>query len=34
VYAESLLDYAGHLERWRATDDLPGTKITRVGASA
>ncbi|MFO1537690.1 MAG: flavin-containing monooxygenase [Actinomycetota bacterium] len=34
VYAESLLDYAGHLERWRATDDLPGTKITRVGTSA
>jgi len=31
VYAGSLLDYAGYLERWRRTDDLPGALITRAG---
>ncbi|MBM3657887.1 MAG: NAD(P)/FAD-dependent oxidoreductase [Actinobacteria bacterium] len=31
VYAGSLLDYAGYLERWRETDDLPGALITRAG---
>jgi cation diffusion facilitator CzcD-associated flavoprotein CzcO len=34
VYAGSLLDYAGYLERWRETDDLPGTRISRVGQPA
>jgi len=34
VYAGSLLDYAGHLEAWRATDDLPGALVTRVGEPA
>ena len=27
VYAGSLLDYLGHLERWRAAGDLAGTKV-------
>jgi cation diffusion facilitator CzcD-associated flavoprotein CzcO len=34
VYAGSLLDYAGYLERWRETDDLPGTRISRVDQPA
>ncbi len=34
VYPGSLLDYAGYLERWRETDDLPGAQITRVGQRA
>jgi cation diffusion facilitator CzcD-associated flavoprotein CzcO len=29
VYAGSLLDYHAHLDRWRATDDLPGALVTR-----
>jgi cation diffusion facilitator CzcD-associated flavoprotein CzcO len=34
VYAGSLLDYAGYLDAWRATDELPGARITRVGEPA
>jgi len=34
VYAGSLLDYAGYLERWRETADLPGAQITRAGQPA
>jgi cyclohexanone monooxygenase len=30
VYPGSLLDYAAHLERWRAAGDLAGTKVTRI----
>lgn len=28
VYAGSLMDYAGYLERWRDAGDLPGARIT------
>jgi cation diffusion facilitator CzcD-associated flavoprotein CzcO len=34
VFAGSLLDYAGHLERWRATGDLAGARISKVTESA
>ena len=29
VYAGSLLEYHAHLDHWRASDDLPGTVVTR-----
>ncbi len=29
VYAGSLLDYLGHLDRWREAGDLAGTKLVR-----
>ena len=32
VYTGSLLDYAQHLERWRASEGLPGTKVVRADA--
>jgi cation diffusion facilitator CzcD-associated flavoprotein CzcO len=32
VYAGSVLDYLGHLERWREAGDLPGTKVVKAGA--
>jgi cation diffusion facilitator CzcD-associated flavoprotein CzcO len=34
VYAGSLLDYAGHLQRWRASGDLPGAKVVTASADA
>jgi hypothetical protein len=27
VYADSLMDYAAHLARWRESGDFPGTKV-------
>jgi cyclohexanone monooxygenase len=32
VYAGSVIDYLGHLERWREAGELAGTKVTRVGS--
>ncbi len=34
VYAGSVIDYLGHLERWRAQGDLAGTKIVKAGDPA
>jgi cation diffusion facilitator CzcD-associated flavoprotein CzcO len=34
VYAGSMLDYAGYLERWRDAPDFPGVKIVRADSSA
>jgi cation diffusion facilitator CzcD-associated flavoprotein CzcO len=31
TYTASLLDYVGHLERWRDEDGFPGTRLTLAG---
>ena len=32
VYAGSVIDYLGYLERWRAQGDMPGTKVVKAGS--
>jgi cation diffusion facilitator CzcD-associated flavoprotein CzcO len=33
VYAGSVIDYLGYLERWREAGDLPGTEVVKAGAA-